>query len=87
MSTGQQSSWTDTKSILIDRISRVLSETNKGEILKNIEKVHIVHSKGASLNGSPPYLVVKMVNWEFSEKVKSAFIQGNQNSRSQVFVS
>ena len=28
-----------------------------------------------------------MVNWEFSEKVKSAFIQENQNGRSQVFVS
>ena len=72
MSTGQQSSWTDTKSVLIDRISRVLSETTKVKILKNIERVH---SKGASLN------------WEFSEKVKSASIQGNQNSRSQVFVS
>ena len=72
MSTGQQSSWTDTKSVLIDRISRVLSETTKVKILKIIERVH---SKGASLN------------WEFSEKVKSASIQGNQNSRSQVFVS
>ena len=28
-----------------------------------------------------------MVNWEFSEKVKSAFIQENQNGRSQVFIS
>ena len=28
-----------------------------------------------------------MVNWEFSEKAKSAFIQENQNGRSQVFVS
>ena len=28
-----------------------------------------------------------MVNWAFSENVKSAFIQENQNGRSQVFVS
>ena len=28
-----------------------------------------------------------MVNWGFSEKVKSAFIQENQNGRSQGFVS
>ena len=28
-----------------------------------------------------------MVNWEISEKVKSAFIQENQNGQSQVFVS
>ena len=28
-----------------------------------------------------------MVNWEFSEKFKSAFIQENQNGWSQVFVS
>ena len=28
-----------------------------------------------------------MVNWEFSEKLESAFIQENQNGRSQVFVS
>ena len=28
-----------------------------------------------------------MVNWEFSEKVKSAFIQENQNGQSQVLVS
>ena len=73
--------------MLIDQISRVLSETTKEEISKNIERAHRVHSKGTSSNGSPPYLVVKMVNWEFSEKVKSAFIQENQNGRSQVFVS
>ena len=28
-----------------------------------------------------------MVNWKFSEKAESAFIQENQNGRSQVFVS
>ena len=53
----------------------------------NIKRAHRVHSKGTSSNGSPPYLVVKMVNWKFSEKAKSAFIQENQNGRSQVFVS
>ena len=82
-----KSSWSDTKSVLIDQISRVLPETTKEEILKSTGKAHRVHSKGASSNGSPSYLVVKMVNWEFSEKVKSAFIQENQNGRSQVFIS
>ena len=28
-----------------------------------------------------------MVSWEFSEKVKLAFIQENQNDQSQIFVS
>ena len=65
-----ESSWSDTKSVLIDQISRVLPETSKEEISKNIERAHRVHSKGTSSNGSPPYLVVKMVNWEFSEKAK-----------------
>ena len=82
-----ESSWSDTKSVLIDQISRVLPETSQEEISKIIERAHSVQSKGTSSNGSPPYLVVKMGNWEFSEKVKSAFIQENQNGRSQVFVS
>ena len=82
-----KNSLSNTKSVLIDHISRVLPETTKEEILMNIEKAHRVHSKGTSSNGSPPYLVVKMVNWEFSEKVKTAFIQENQNGRSQVFIS
>ena len=57
-----ESSWSNTKSVLIDQISRVLPETTKEEILKNIERAHRVHSKGTSLNGSPPNLVAKMVN-------------------------
>ena len=71
----------------MDQISRVLPETTKEEISKNLERAHIVHSKGTSSNRSPPYLVVKMVNWEFSEKVKSAFLLENHSGRSQVFVS
>ena len=82
-----ESSWSATKSVLIELISRILPETTKEEISNNIERAHRVHSKGTSSNGSPPYLVVKMVNWAFSENVKSAFIQENQNGRSQVFVS
>ena len=72
-----KSSSSETMSVLIDQISRVLPETTKEEILKNIERVQGVHSKGASSNESPPNLVVKMVKWEFSEKVKSALIQEN----------
>ena len=65
-----KSSSSETMSVLIDQISRVLPETTKEEILKNIEIAHRVCRKGTSSNGSPLYLVVKMVNWEFSEKVK-----------------
>ena len=82
-----KSSSSETMSVLIDQISRVLPETTKEEILKNIEIAHRVCRKGTSSNGSPLYLVVKMVNCEFSEKVKWAFIQENQNGQSQVFVS
>ena len=74
-----KSSWSDTKSVLINQISTVLPETTKEEISNNIERAHRVQSKGTSSNGPPPYLVVKMVKWDFSEKVKSAFIQENQN--------
>ena len=65
-----KSSSSETMSVLIDQISRVLPETTKEEILKNIEIAHRVCRKGTSSNGSPLYLVVKMVNCEFSEKVK-----------------
>ena len=71
---GNKTSWFDTKSVLIDQIFRVLPETTKEEISNNIDRAHRVHSKATSSNGSPPYLVVRMVNWELSEKVKSAFI-------------
>ena len=82
-----ESSWSTTKPVLIELISRILPETTKEEIWNNIERAHRIHSKGTSSNGSPPYLIVKMLNWEFSENVKSTFIQENQNGRSQVFVS
>ena len=51
-----KNSWSDTKSVLIDQISRVLPETTKEEISNNIERAHRVRSKGTSSNGSPPYL-------------------------------
>ena len=54
--------------------SRVLPETTKEEISKNIERAHRVLSKGTVSNGSAPYLVAKMVNWDFSEKVKSVLL-------------
>ena len=37
-------------------------------------------------NNAPPYLVAKITNWEFSERIKSAFIVENQNGNSRVFV-
>ena len=64
-----ESSWSDTKSVLIDQISRVLPETTKEEILKNIERVHGVHSKGASSNEWPPNLVVKWSSGSSQKKL------------------
>ena len=45
-------SWSDTKSVLIDQISKVFIETTKEEISKNIEIAHRVHSEGTSSNES-----------------------------------
>ena len=39
---------------------------------------------GKRSNNAPPYLVTKIANWEFSERIKSAFIIENQNGSSQV---
>ena len=50
-----KSSWSDTKSVLIDQIFRILPETTKEEIWNNIERTHTVHSKGTSSNESPPF--------------------------------
>ena len=49
-----ESSWCDTKSVLINQISRVLPEPSKEEISKNIDTAQRIHSKGTSSNGSPP---------------------------------
>ena len=38
-------------------------------------------------NNTPPYLVAKIANWKFSERIKSAFIAENQNGNSWVFAS
>ena len=50
-----KSSWSDTKSVLIDQIFRILPETTKEEIWNNIERTHTVHSKGTSSNESLPF--------------------------------
>ena len=63
---------------------RVLPKTTTEEILKNIDWAHRVHGKCIPSNGSPPYLVVKMVDREFSEKLKSASIQENQNAKIKI---
>ena len=75
---------------LIDEISKVLTEASKEEITTNIERAHRVQNNSETRNRSnntPPYLVAKIANWEFSERIKSAFIVENQNGNSRVFVS
>ena len=85
-----KNSWCDTKKVLIDEISKVLTEASKVEIATNIERAHQVQSSettGKRSNNTPPYLAAKIANWEFSERIKSAFIVENQNGNSRVFVS
>ena len=85
-----KNSWCDTKKVLIDEISKVLTEASKVEIATNIERAHQVQSSettGKRSNNTPPYLAAKIANWKFSERIKSAFIVENQNGNSRVFVS
>ena len=85
-----ENSWSNTKKVLIDEISKVLTEASKEEIATNIERAHRVQNNSETRNRSnntPPYLVAKIANWEFSERIKSAFIVENQNGNSRVFVS
>ena len=47
-------------------------------------------TSGKWSNNTPPYLVAKIANWtdwEFTERIKSAFIVEYQNGNSQVFFS
>ena len=60
------------------------------EIATNIERAHQVQSSettGKQSNNTPPYLAAKIANWEFSERIKSAFIVESQNGNSRAFVS
>ena len=86
-----ENSGSDTKKVLIDEISKVLTEASKEEITANIERAHRVQNNsqtsGERSNNTPLYLVTKIANWEFSERIKSAFIVENQNDNSRVFLS
>ena len=85
-----ENSWSDTKNVLIDEISKVLTEASREEIATNIERAHRVQNNSETRNRSnntPPYLVAKVANWEFSERIKAAFMVKNQNGNSRVFVS
>ena len=85
-----ENSCSDTKNVLIDEISKVLTEASKEEIARNIERAYRVQNNSETRNRSnntPPLLVAKIANWEFSERIKSAFIVKNQNGNSRVFVS
>ena len=80
-----ENSWSDTKNVLIDEISKVLTEASKEEIATNIERAHRVQNNSETRNRSnntQPYLVAKISNWEFSKRIKSAFIVKNQNGNS-----
>ena len=81
-----ENSCSDTKKVLMDEISKVLIEASKEEIATNIKRTHRVQSNsettGKRSNNTPSYLVAKIANWEFSERIKSAFIADNQNGNS-----
>ena len=77
--------------VLMDEISKVLTEAPKEEIPTNIERTNQVQNNsetdGKQSNNTPPYLVAKIANWKLSERIKSAFIVKNKNGNSRVFVS
>ena len=45
-----KNSWSDTKNVLIDEISKVLTEASKEEIAKNIERAHRVLNNSETRN-------------------------------------
>ena len=65
---------------------KVLTEASKEEIATNTERAHRVHNisetSGKRTNNTPPYLVAKIANWEFSKRIKPASIVENQNGYS-----
>ena len=77
--------------VLMDEISKVLTEAPKDAIPTNIERANQVQNNsetdGKQSNNTPPYLVAKIANWKLSERIKSAFIVKNKNGSSRVFVS
>ena len=62
-----------TPKFLIDEISKVLTEASKEEIATNIERTHQVQSNSEASgkrSNKPPYFVAKIVNWDFSVRIK-----------------
>ena len=61
----------------------------KEKIMRYIEQAHQVTNanRNPSARSAPLFFVAKITNWDMSEKIKSAIIKANQESKSAVFVS
>ena len=72
------------------RYQRFLQKHPKRISPQKIERAHRLQGNseisGKRSNNARPYLVAKIVNWEFSKRIKSAFIAENQNGNSRVSV-
>ena len=74
--------------VLASEISKNMQDFSKEQIIKNIERAHRVATANRNPSSTAPsFHVVKITNWDMSEKVKSAIIKANQESKSAVFVS
>ena len=62
---------------------------SKEEIMRYIERAHRVTNanRNPSARSAPLFFVAKIANWDMSEKIKSAIIKANQESKSAVLVS
>ena len=84
-----EKTWDNTKMALANEISKNMQDFSKEEILKNIERAHRVTTANRNpfaTSSAPPFLVAKIINWDMSEKIKSAIIKANQEGKSAVFV-
>ena len=64
---------------------RSIQRGDRHKYRKGTSSAEQLETTGKWSNNTPPYLVVKIANWEFPEWIKTAFIVENQNGNSRVF--
>ena len=73
--------WDDTKMVLANEISKHIQDVSKEEVIKNIEQAHwiITTKRNPSDTNAPPFLVVKITNWDMLEKIKFSVVKLTRN--------
>lgn len=82
--------WADTKNILADVITKVTG-VNRFEVYRNLERAHRGKPSSSgnegnegNANNKPLVIVVKMVDWNFSEHVKNFFKKANLDKKHDI---